>query len=275
MSEIPSAPLTDFGLQARVAAFTHTGLVRSRNEDAILVGTWWSQDSLRLPWTTVVGLHVPLLCAVADGLGGHRGGDIASRLAVETLSQQQTELGKGETAIRAAILALHQRVLSSAEPSRGYSAPGTTLAGLVLKGERGWVFNIGDSRVYRWRDGFLTQLSFDDVPNPEYGASGERRTSHQISQSLGVYEDPPEPHIREIGLTDGDLFLLCSDGLTDMLDLDSLESMLTEETVQDPAIAVASLAGAALSAGGADNLSIILVRVEAVRPAPPPGEPSV
>lgn len=273
MSEIPSAPLTDPGLQARVAAFTHTGLVRSRNEDAILVGSWWSQGDLRLPWMTEVDLGPPLVCAVADGLGGHRGGDIASRLAVEILGQYQTELGKGETAIRAAILTLHQRVLSSAEPSRGYSAPGTTLAGLVLQGERGWVFNIGDSRVYRWRDGFLTQLSFDDVPNPEYGASGERRTSHQISQSLGVYEDPPEPHLREIGFTDGDLFLLCSDGLTDMLDLDSLESRLSEEATQDPAVAVASLAEAALSAGGADNLSIILVRVEAVTPAPPE-EPS-
>ncbi len=273
MSLTPNIPLTDSGLQARVAAFTHTGLVRSRNEDAILVGSWWSQGNLRLPWMTEVDLGPPLVCAVADGLGGHRGGDIASRLAVETLSQQQTELGNGETAIRAAILALHQRVFSSAEPSRGYTAPGTTLAGLMLLGSRAWVFNIGDSRVYRFRDGYLTQLSFDDVPNPDYG-SEKPRSSHQIIQSLGVYEDPPEPHLREIGLRDGDLFLLCSDGLTDMLDLDSLESTLTEETVQDPAIAVASLAGAALSAGGADNLSIILVRVEAVRPAPPPGEPT-
>lgn len=273
MSEIPSAPLTDSGLQARVAAFTHTGLVRSRNEDAILVGSWWSQGNSRLPWTTEVDLGPPLVCAVADGLGGHRGGDIASRLAVEILGQQQTELGNGEAAIRAAILALHQRVFSSAEPSRGYTAPGTTLAGLVLFGKRAWVLNVGDSRVYRFRDGYLTQLSFDDVPNPDYG-SEKPRSSHQIIQSLGVYEDPPEPHLREIGLRDGDLFLLCSDGLTDMLDLDSLESRLSEEATQNPAAAVASLAGAALSAGGADNLSIILVRVEAVRPAPPPGEPT-
>lgn len=272
MSEIPTASLPDSGLQAKVAAFTHTGLVRSRNEDAILVGNWWTQENLRIPWTTEVDLGVPLVCAVADGLGGHRAGDIASRSAVTALSQKQSQLGRGAAAIRAAILATHQLVLSSAEPFPGYTAPGTTLAGLVLFGKRAWVINVGDSRVYRLRDGFLSQLSFDDVANPEYGAGGRVRISHQITQSLGIYEDPPEPHIHETSLTPGDRFLICSDGLTDMLDLISLESRLNDEANQDPATGVASLAEAALNAGGADNLSIILVRIEAVTSTQPPGK---
>jgi len=250
---------------ASVAAITHPGLARPRNEDAVLVGTWWSQDRLEVPRTSQVSLQTPLLCLVADGLGGHGGGDAASRLAVEALSREPERLGRGESAIVAALLAIHQQLLCASERQPAQSAPGTTVAGLVLEQQQAWVFNVGDSRVYRYRDGFLAQLSTDDVPNPSYGDSGEQRTGHRITQCLGICDEAPAPHIQRIAAADGDLFLLCSDGLTAMLDIDTIEAIIAAEPASNLGATVAALTGAALTAGGLDNLSIILVR--AVREA--------
>ena len=250
-------------LWASVAAITHPGLARPRNEDAILVGTWWSQDRLEVPRTSQVSLRTPLLCLVADGLGGHGGGDAASRLAVEALSREPERLGRGESAIHAALLAIHQRLLSAIARSPGQSAPGTTVAGLVLGQQQAWVFNVGDSRVYRYRDGFLDQLSTDDVPNPSYGDTDEGRTSHRITQCLGICDEPPAPHIQRRAAADGDLFLLCSDGLTAMLDIDTIEAIIAAEPATNLGATVAALTQAALTAGGLDNMSIILVRSEA------------
>lgn len=255
-------PLASHGLAASVAAITHPGMVRPHNEDAVLVGTWSSQDRLDTPWMSLIALQTPLVCVVADGLGGHGGGAAASALAVESLRRQQHQFGRGESAIRTELLAIHQRLCSVIERRPGQSAPGTIVAGLVLEQGRGWVFNVGDSRVYRFRDGFLTQLSTDDVPDPSYGDSGEPRTSHRITQCLGVFSEPPEPHIHRLTPADGDLFLLCSDGLTEMLNLDTLEAVLAAGAPRDLGGTVANLAAAALTAGGFDNISIILARIE-------------
>jgi len=240
---------------AQVAAFTHPGLARPVNEDAVLVGAWWSQERLSQPWTGRMPLQEPLVCMVADGLGGHGGGDRASRLAVEILSRRQEGLGLGEAGIRAILADIHQRLLSES------GGGGTTLAGLVLIENRAWAINVGDSRIYRFGDGFLTQLSTDDVPDPRYG-SDERRASHRISQCLGLYLEAPVPHIRALDLSPGDVFLACSDGLTEMVDLDRLEAILGGNPGPDLGVAAASLAGAALEAGGLYNLSIILARIE-------------
>lgn len=256
------APPAPQGLWASVAAITHPGLARARNEDAVLVGTWWSQDRLEVPRTSLASLQTPLAGVVADGLGGHVGGDAASRLAVESLSREQERLGCGESAIRGALSAIHQRLLSESTTHPGQSAPGTTVAGLVLEQNQAWVFNVGDSRVYRYRDGFLTQLSTDDVPDPSYGDSGNQRSSHRITQSLGICDEPPEPHIQPIRAADGDLFLLCSDGLTAMLDTDRIEALIAGEPAGNLGAIVAALTQAALTLGGLDNISIILVRIQ-------------
>lgn len=254
---IPSIPR----LCVRVAALTHPGLVRATNEDAVLVGNWMTQDGLTIPWSDFRPLDRPLLCAVADGLGGHGGGDIASRLALQELGRQVEALSAGERAIETALRAIHRQLRSLTQPD-GRAGPGCTIAGFLLEADGAWVFNVGDSRVYRLREGFLTQVTTDDVPHPLYGNAGGQRLSHRVSQCLGVFDAEPEPHVQRLSAAEGDGFLLCSDGLTTMLDLDRIEAILAEKGLMEPRSAVAELTDQALAAGGEDNLTIVLIGIE-------------
>jgi protein phosphatase len=210
---------------------TDTGLVRGNNEDAFLVD----------------GAHQ--LYAVADGMGGHRGGAVASRLAAERLAAsgaQLTDAGAVRAALEDANAALY-----GAMQDPNLFGMGTTVVGLVLAPRLIW-FNVGDSRLYRADGGTLRQLSTDDVP------PGPR--SGLLTQTLGG-AFPPEAidaHIGEQAFSPA-RFLLCSDGLTDMLDDAEIAACLDRPNAE----AVPRLLEAAMAAGGRDNVSIVLVSVEA------------
>jgi PPM family protein phosphatase len=236
---------------ARIIAFTHRGRVRAGNEDAIVVGDWVSPPEMTGPREFRHPLSAPLLCAVADGMGGHAAGEVASREAANGLARRRAMLHDGAAAA-AALMDVDAALYRAMERDENLRGMGTTVVGLGLAPRLVW-FNVGDSRLYRADGDRLTQLSIDDVPpGPRSGV---------ITQTLGGLWpkfEPIVPHVGEEALTAPQRFLLCSDGLTDMLDDGEIADGLTRPDAQ----AVTHLFDRAMSAGGYDNISIVLVSLE-------------
>lgn len=231
------------------AAVCHTGCVRSRNEDA------WFADAR-------AGVFV-----VADGMGGHQAGDRASALAVDTLGgladAPPTPLDRAYT-LRRVIEHANRRIYDASAADVRLRGMGTTVVALWLHGGKAHWAHVGDSRLYRLRDGALRALTLDHSPVGDLVRIG-RITPQQaaafgpmrlLTRSVGTF-----PHVQvEAGEDDvrlGDRFLLCSDGLTDVVPDVTLARILS--AADDPASATRQLALAALDAGGPDNVTALVV----------------
>jgi serine/threonine protein phosphatase PrpC len=227
-------------------AVCHKGLVRANNEDSITVAGWVCDVEMTAPRRSRHELKEPLLFAVADGMGGHVGGEIASRYTVKRLATQQCG---NEGDIAGLLAEINAELYATMRAGHSLLGMGTTVVGLILAATRVVWFNVGDSRLYECSQGRLEQLSVDDVP------PGPR--SGLITQTLGgaPYFAPIAPHIGGRELMLPARFLLCSDGLTDMLDDVEIERALAGSDED----AVRALFAAAMQAGGADNVSAIMV----------------
>jgi PPM family protein phosphatase len=234
-------------MKVRVGVRTDIGRSRVRNEDAYLV---------RDP-----------VFAVADGMGGHRGGDVASNLALESL---QTA-GEGSTAedfqqLVDQIKAANQRVLERGEADRDLRGMGTTLTAILASDGKAHVAHVGDSRAYMLRDGKLQQLTEDHTLVQRMVREGrlteqEAHTHPQrsiVTRALGVDENIPIDELT-LDLKEGDRLLLCTDGLSSMLDRDTIEKILQSEP--DPQAASDRLVEEANRAGGDDNITVVLLDV--------------
>jgi serine/threonine protein phosphatase PrpC len=236
---------------ARIAAFTHRGRVRAGNEDTIVVGEWLSEPAMAEPRQFLHVLSEPIVCAVADGMGGHRAGEVASREVARRLAADAARFCDPRAAV-AALRDIDAALYRAMAQDPNLLGMGTTVVGLALAPQLVW-FNVGDSRLYCIHDGGLTQLSVDDTP------PGPR--SGLITQTLGGLWPPDEtivPHVNEQALSTPARYLLCSDGLTDMLDDAEIATCLA----LPDADALAQLFERAMRAGGIDNISIVLVSVE-------------
>lgn len=235
---------------ARITAFTHRGRVRAGNEDTVVVGDWVSEPEMAGPRQFLSALTAPLVCAVADGMGGHNAGEVASREVARHLAGQGGRL-TGPEAAAAALHEIDAALYCAMAADARLLGMGTTVVGLALAPRLTW-FNVGDSRLYR-ADGGLAQLSIDDTP------PGPR--SGRITQTLGGWwprGEPIAPHVGEEALAAPARYILCSDGLTDMLDDPDVAACLK----LPDADAVEQLFERAMRAGGTDNISIVLVSVE-------------
>jgi serine/threonine protein phosphatase PrpC len=239
-----------------VSALSHPGLVRERNEDSLVVGPWTLCATVtESPQTLVFPLGAPLVVAVADGLGGHPGGDVASALVARRIASIGPALD-GEDAVRAVLNACNRAVYQAGAEGSEFTAMGTTVAGVVVRPDSLLVFNVGDSRVLAAsRDG-LRQVSVDDSPPLRPG----QRTTHLVTQCLGGSPGyrAIRPHVTATPLSPGDRYLVCTDGLTDPLPMDVLEELMREH---DDGRAVFELWKAAIAAGGPDNITLAVVRV--------------
>jgi PPM family protein phosphatase len=242
-----------------VAAFTHVGAVRTRNEDTIAIGDWVMSQSMDQPVTLQRSIDRPTVCLVADGLGGHAGGDVASRFVAERLAGRAAEAADA-AALRDLLCALDLELFALMGARPGLEGMGTTVAGLHVAPAGLNIFNVGDSRVYRVGPTGLTQLSTDDTPGPKL-ADGRAAayTTALLTQSLGGWQDVEgiTPHV--LGEPVEGRYLICSDGLTDLLDPAAIAAHIGD----DDAASVAALFQAAMAAGGDDNVSILLVRLRA------------
>lgn len=244
------------------AGRTDVGRVRERNEDS---------------WATVpeAGLAV-----VADGMGGHPGGDVASQEATDAVvadfSDRVEAEGDGHPdrnlhdelgeAMARSVLVGHEAVRRRGEREPGLRGMGTTLTALMLHPASGrWaVGHAGDSRAYLLRDGSLERITRDDTwvqAQMEAGriSADEARghpASHVLTQCLGL-ETPPEPRTTVGEVEDGDRFLLCTDGLTGMVSDDEIRDALAAHP--DPDEAARDLVERALDRGGVDNVTVVVV----------------
>ena len=239
-----------------VAALSHTGRVRPHNEDCIAVGTWLHAQSMRTPLLLGHALDHPLVCMVLDGMGGAAAGEVAARLCAEYLSVHLPACASEQAlsvCVRAANAMLFEHMSADAETL----GMGATFAGLRIAADGVIACNVGDCRVYRVQDGRLSQLSVDDVPPAAQAAAGR---SGVVTQSLGglIRFREIAPHVCSRSPAPG-TYLLCSDGLYDGLDLAAMESAIDG----DLGASVSRLFERAMDAGGRDNISIILLRLEA------------
>jgi PPM family protein phosphatase len=250
-------------VRLKATAFTHQGAVRVSNEDTIAVGDWIKSAPMAAPILLEHTLATPLICLVADGMGGHAAGEVASRTVAERLSRRAAE-ATDEAAMAQLLHEANDELFGLMNETAVWYGMGTTVAGLAVAPSGVLVFNVGDSRVYRIETGGLVQLSTDDTPGPKL-PDGRTAvyTSSIISQVLGGYgPDQPgeqiDPHVLSEPLTDGARYLVCSDGLTDLLDLRAIEQLLDD----DEQASTPALFEAAIARGGDDNVSLILVRLQ-------------
>ncbi|TWE15327.1 PP2C family protein-serine/threonine phosphatase [Kitasatospora atroaurantiaca] len=241
-----------------VSALSHEGLVREHNEDSLVVGPWTLCGTVtENPQTLLFPFGTPCVVAVADGLGGHPGGEIASALVARRLALVGPGLDS-EAAVRDALDACNRAVYAVAAGDPELTAMGTTVAGVVLMPETVLVFNVGDSRVYDASGDGLRRLSVDDSPPPAPG----HRTTSIVTQTLGgsVHPTTIEAHVTGSAPATGARYLVCSDGLTDPVPDEALEDVLSEHTDGRAAF---ELWKAAIEAGGPDNITLALVRIGA------------
>lgn len=239
-----------------VSALSHDGLVRGHNEDSLAVGPWTTCSSTTLtPQTMAFPVENPLTVAVADGLGGHPGGEFASSLVVQELSRLAGTLAD-ERSVRAALDGANSAVYDAAGRYHGLAGMGTTVAGVVLAGGQVVVFNVGDSRVYISNSQGLVRLSVDDSPPL---APGETTTSI-VTQTMGgsVGHTSIDPHVTTMPMDPAERYLVCSDGLTDAIPEDSISSLLGRYSGLEAAV---ELWRAAMQAGGPDNITLAVVEL--------------
>lgn len=249
----------------QATAFTHPGAVRPRNEDTIAVGDWITSEAMTEPQTFELAVGAPTLCLVADGMGGHAAGEVASRTVAEFLVRHAGEATTPE-AVAALLLDANAELLALMDENPAWRGMGATVAGIAVNPAGVLVFNVGDSRVYRIDRGVFTQLSTDDTPGPKLSDGRTAMyTSSLISQVLGGYGpgdagdggDELVPHVLSEPLAAETRYLICSDGLTDLLDLPTMAMQLAE----DDGDTIEALFDAAMERGGDDNISIIIARV--------------
>jgi protein phosphatase len=224
------------------------------------------------------------LFVVADGMGGHSAGEVASSLAVDAIAGfiRRTE-GDGDVSwpygieprlsfsgnrLRTAAHLANRRVFRAAERHDEYTGMGTTIVGALISGGRLAVANAGDSRLYLFADGRLTQLTHDDTwaatvlaAQGNSGPAGRPSSSmrHVLTNVLGAREEV-DVHVSEHDLSGGEMILLCSDGLHGVLDDGTLQMMLSAGGT--PVEIVPQLIETALARGAKDNITAVLARYD-------------
>lgn len=212
---------------------TDRGRVRASNQDAYLVA---NEEQC---W------------AVADGMGGHPGGDVASRLAIESFTRAVRTRDRTDSAREAwltrSICSANRAIWEEARRRPELLTMGTTLVTVMIVGDEAVIGHVGDSRAYRYRDGAMTALTRDhNVPG----------RPHVLSRSVGPSPDVV-PDIATHRLRPTDLLLLCTDGLTKMLSDDAIAARLGGSAT--PELRCRGLVEAANAGGGADNVTVVLI----------------
>ena len=232
---------------AKIFQATHVGKVRYNNEDSLIV-------------------IEPETFVVADGMGGASAGEVASQMLVETVknSLSKTPRPWHEKILAQAILLANDKILNTARRHAEYHGMGTTATILSLDGERAYFAHVGDSRLYLLRNNIFKQITEDHSYVETLVRRGELTAEEAkihpmknvLTQAVGaianLYIDQANFPVER-----GDIFLLCTDGLTNMIDDELIFKIL--KTAEEPA---AELIEAALNAGGKDNVSVIVVGVD-------------
>lgn len=238
------------GGKRTVASFfgsrTDVGCIRDHNEDSLVVA--------------------PPLFAVADGMGGHAAGEVASEIAIQVLTEQAPKHPDAE-ALGRAVEAANAEIITAAAQGRGRAGMGTTVTAAMLEDERLVIAQVGDSRAYLLHNGKLQQLTRDHSLMADMIDAGqitpEEARVHPnrsiITRALGS-NPHTRPDLFELNVHTGDRLLLCSDGLSTMLEDHQIEQILNRQ--EDPQRCAAQLVNEAIGAGGYDNVTVVVVDVK-------------
>ena len=235
----------------KVYALTHVGRVRSVN-----------QDMYYLP---AAGEN---FAVVADGMGGHQAGEIASRIAVEEFSRWLRYAPRpNEDSLRVAISEANRAIYLTAKADSAKNGMGTTLTALWVDTNRVYLAHVGDSRAYLLRDGEIMQLSRDHSVVAEMVERGEITQEeakvhphrHYITRALGTGTHVT-PEISRFERRPGDVWLLCSDGLSNYIEADELRQMMRARG--DWPRRVTRMVETALRRGGSDNITVLVITSE-------------
>ncbi|MCK9989725.1 MAG: Stp1/IreP family PP2C-type Ser/Thr phosphatase [Rugosibacter sp.] len=251
-----------------IFAQTDTGRVRSNNEDAVWVN---------LSCGSVI---------LADGMGGYNAGEVASRMVTEILGRQLEKadakraaqpalaaaLSLTQAALKVGIAEANRAIFSAGQARPDYAGMGTTVVAGVFQGNFLTVAHVGDSRLYRWRNQHLEQITRDHSWLEEQIASGimtreqalGSRNKNLVTRAVGV-EQNVSPEIVRYEIADDDIYLFCSDGLNDMLHDQAIEATLRALSANLDLCGL-QLIQSANESGGRDNVSVILVRVIPPKP---------
>jgi serine/threonine protein phosphatase PrpC len=256
-----------------IGVLSHPGEKREINEDSFGISSYQHGEN-----------DIPIVLAmVADGIGGHQAGEIASQLSVDTIMNTLTkeDVDQPIHQLRSAVKLAGTQVAKTALRSPEYYGMGSTVAIAWVIGKKLYTAHVGDSRIYFFRNGLIRQITTDhtwiqeaikhEIIRPEEARNHPR--AHVLHQALGS-QDPPEPDFRlrlssdetdlesenNQGLTliRGDRILMCSDGLTDLVEDQEIKAALEE---QNPEEAVQSLVSLARARGGHDNITVIILGV--------------
>lgn len=227
----------------RVCHRTHQGLVRANNQD-----NWLAESALY---------------GVADGMGGHKGGETASRVALQVFRNAIGQKKPDADALRMAVEAANRRVYDMSARDDTLSGMGTTMSMIWQDTNRLLIAHVGDSRIYRLREGRLQQITNDhsfvaelvrnNIITPEMAKTHPQRNI--ITRAVGV--DPfVQVDVLQEELLPGDLWLICSDGLHGMVEDEEIQTILSEMELED---AAERLISRALENGGHDNVTFVLL----------------
>jgi protein phosphatase len=266
----------------RASGLTDIGRVRESNEDHFLIAdlarTLWVRETNLPQAATQYGRNRGHIFLVADGMGGHHAGEVASALGLEAVEAyvlhllrrfSNLQVGDEPGVLRDFKEALRQadaRIVEEAAQHPEYAGMGTTLTLAFVSGWRLFVFHAGDSRCYLYRGGQLRQVTDDDTVAAELARIGvikpeevrHNRNRHLVTNILG--RGTTTVQVERVDLQPGDAVLLASDGLTDMLADDWIAAVLGSEA--DPRGACKRLVSEANTAGGKDNITAIVARFE-------------
>jgi protein phosphatase len=246
-----------------IFGLTDVGLVRDHNEDSI----GENRD---------LGLAV-----LADGMGGHRGGEVASAITVSTILEsladelknirpgdidEETGFSLESIAVNDAVIKANENVFTSSNENSRYRGMGTTVVVLLFHNNHFTVAHVGDSRLYRYRDGELEQITRDHSLMQELVDKGfytteqarESLNKNLVTRAIGA-EESVQVDVHEDAAHPGDIYLLCSDGVTDMLEDDAILNTIADNSDDLEKIAT-ELIRLSNESGGKDNISAILAR---------------
>jgi serine/threonine protein phosphatase PrpC len=234
-----------------VTAATSRGLHRVRNEDTVGAFGWIAPDERRVPVQLSARSAEPLVVAVADGVGGHKGGHVASSKTLRMLLEAEPTLTSC-SAVESILRATHAALLRASAAEPDLKEMGTTVVAVIVTTVAVLCAHVGDSRIYYVEEGILDQLTEDDTGLVEGGP---------LTQCLGGLPGVEmHPHVQSFPRDVRARYLLCSDGLHGQVARDTIRELAW---LADPFEAVGGLIDAAFAAGAADNVSVCLVDVDA------------
>lgn len=246
------------------------GLLRQNNEDHFIVFDQYSRHcNLQ---------QLGMLFVIADGMGGHLAGEVASKMACEEVvaayygeyfnAPDDPEGGEWQMdKLEKAIWTAHKKLINFATEQKELRGMGTTLSALVLANDKALIAHVGDSRIYRYRNNHCERVTVDHTKNQAMIDKGQilpdceknHFCSHIITQALGGYDDLVAVFTRVDDVQNGDVFLLSTDGLHDLVTDREIQEILRNNSL--PQSACEELVQAAIKKGGHDNITVIVVKV--------------